>query len=75
MAFRSNWIDALALITQGCMDAINRLKQPNTAVLQNCGENVAETAILAAVLKCQIVSEEGGSGRSDVGGSGKESLA
>lgn len=28
MAFRSNWIDALALrsITQGCMDVINGLK-------------------------------------------------
>lgn len=35
---------------------------------------MAETAILAAVLKCEIVSEEGRSGRSDVGGSGKESL-
>lgn len=53
MAFRSNWIDALALrsITQGCMDVINRVKAPNAAVFFTCGENMAETAVLAALFK------------------------
>lgn len=36
---------------------------------------MAETAVLAAVLKCAgTVSEEGKSGRSDVGESGEERL-
>lgn len=35
---------------------------------------MVETAVLAAVLKCGIVSEEGRPGRSDVDESGEEGL-
>lgn len=56
MAFRSNWIDVVTLIsvTQGCMDIINRLKvAKHCSLLKLWGEYGRNSSFSSCVKMCR----------------------